>query len=520
MLDAIKQDKEFEQKFKILYSAAQIERDFNQWRSEADGVSNYSIGMIFLDIDDFKRLNTAHSETVVDKTILPDFQRLLANLCMHRAVAYRYGGEEFVILLPNCQIDEAGLFAQKVCTLIAVNTFNVEDKPVQITVSIGVASWPDSGNEFNQIIEIANQEEHKAKEQGKNRVCIVGNPQYPSMSFQGGNNINVKYDDLPIKKGLLMWLDASDIHSLFQQIDTTQPVSTKNPLIGSWVDKSGNENNFLQPQYEARPLFVKTGIGGKPSIAFNTKQSIFITRHFPAPVTVIYVAKQTGGSNKRVLSAMTNNWLLGYWSNAKNQAFYEGWVSPEGSPHTDNLPHVFAGIVRGPGRDSEVWADGAMVETNQKGVTGPNGLAINAGQFSREVSDCQVAEIIVYNIDISQSERQKVETFLMEKWGIKRPEVTIAPPAQSNPKPDSHTNTTDKQLEALLAAASQLTLSTSRDDEYKKIIELSIQKQNYRFALSVTAQLSMSTYKDDYYGKTYKFALTKKEFNIARTAIS
>lgn len=237
-----------------------------------------------------------------------------------------------------------------------------------------------------------------------------------SNTFMG---IKDRASNVPITDGLVMWLDASDISSLFQDSDGKKPVTTGNQLVGLWRDNSENENHFSQPLQEARPLFVKTGIGGKPSIAFNTKQSIFMARSFPAPITVIYVTKQTGGSNNRVLSAMTNNWLLGYWGGAKNQAFYGGWVSPSGSPETDNLPHVFSGIVKGPGRDSEIWADGAIVATNQNGIAGPSGLAINTGQYSKEVSDCQVAEIIVFNRDISQSERQKVEAYLKEKWGIK-----------------------------------------------------------------------------------------------------
>ncbi|MGA3207533.1 MAG: hypothetical protein ABSE05_06895 [Syntrophales bacterium] len=224
--------------------------------------------------------------------------------------------------------------------------------------------------------------------------------------------------NVPITNGLAIWLDASDISSLFQTSDGKEPVKTENQLVGLWRDKSGNDNHFSQSQQGARPLFVKTGIGSKPSVMFNTGQSILMTRNLPAPVTVIYVARQIGGSNKRVLSAMMNNWLLGYWRGAKNQAYYEGWVSTEGSPATDYSPHVFAGIVRGPGQNSEVWADGSMVAINPNGITGPNGLAINTGAYPEEVSDCQVAEIIVFNRDISQSERQEVEVYLKAKWGI------------------------------------------------------------------------------------------------------
>lgn len=227
--------------------------------------------------------------------------------------------------------------------------------------------------------------------------------------------------DVPTTTGLVMWLDASDISSLFQASDGKDPVAAGNQLVGLWKDKSGNNNHFSQSRKEACPCLVKEGIGRKPSVMFNTAQSIFMTKTFPAPVTVIYVTRQMGGSNKRVLSAMTNNWLLGYWSGAKNQAFYEGWVSKAGRPDTDNLSHVFSGIVRGPGQNSEVWADGEMVATNQNGNTGPGGLAINTGMYSEEVSDCQVAEIIVFNRDISQSERQDVEAYLKAKWGINIP---------------------------------------------------------------------------------------------------
>lgn len=226
--------------------------------------------------------------------------------------------------------------------------------------------------------------------------------------------------DIPVTNGLVMWLDASDMSSLFQTADGTEPVVAGNQPVGQWQDKSGNDNHFLQSRQEACPRFVKTGIGGKPSVMFDTRQSLSLTGNFPAPVTVIYVVRQTGGANNRVLSAVANNWLLGYWSGAKNQAFYEGWVSPSGNPATDSISHVFSGIVRGPGQNSEVWADGVMVAANQNGVTGPNGLAVNAGAYPGEVSNCQIAELIVFNRDLSRSERQDVEAYLKAKWSIKR----------------------------------------------------------------------------------------------------
>ena len=61
-----------------------------------------------------------------------------------------------------------------------------------------------------------------------------------------------------------------------------------------------------------------------------------------------------------------------------------------------------------------------MIANNQNGIAGPNGLAVNTGAYAGEVSNCQVAEIIVFNRDLTPGERQMVETHLKSKWGINR----------------------------------------------------------------------------------------------------
>jgi diguanylate cyclase (GGDEF)-like protein len=164
--------REREQKFGILYSSTQMQRDFDLWCSEAAGLTGYSIAVIFLDIDDFKQFNTNFTETVIDRSLLPDFQRLVAGLCLHRGAAYRVGGEEFIILLPNCSHDDAITFAQKVCRSIEANVFRVEDQVVHMTVSIGVAMWPNDGETLTVVVERANRVERQSKEQGKNRVTV------------------------------------------------------------------------------------------------------------------------------------------------------------------------------------------------------------------------------------------------------------------------------------------------------------------------------------------------------------
>ena len=163
-------EREFEQKFRILYSAGQERRDFDLWIAEAAEIDGYSVGVIFMDVDDFKRLNTTFTESVIDRTLLPELQGVVRGLCLHRGAAYRHGGEEFVVLLPNCTLEETSSFAEKLCNHIAAHQFRVEEQAVPMTVSVGAAVWPLHGGSLEAVIERANRAERTAKEEGKNCV--------------------------------------------------------------------------------------------------------------------------------------------------------------------------------------------------------------------------------------------------------------------------------------------------------------------------------------------------------------
>lgn len=163
-----------EQKFKILYALEQAAIDLDTWVNQLHN-DEIRVGVIFLDIDNFKSINQRFSETVVDDTILKDFQLFLRQRCTLRGSAYRQGGEEFLILLPNCNIDEAASFGKSLCREIAEKAFRVKDSDHHITVSVGVSEWRPEMN-ISDVIKEANQAEHRAKELGKNRVeTFLGN---------------------------------------------------------------------------------------------------------------------------------------------------------------------------------------------------------------------------------------------------------------------------------------------------------------------------------------------------------
>ncbi len=171
---APKLDREMEQKFGILLSPAQEQRDFDLWTAEGAEAVGYAIGIVFLDIDDFKNVNSAFTESIVDRAILPAFQRLVRDASLHRGAAYRHGGEELLIMLPNCGVGETVQFAENLCARIEAQEFSIEGHGrVHLTVSAGVAAWPGHGKTLDEVIHAANKAEHAAKEAGKNCVHVA-----------------------------------------------------------------------------------------------------------------------------------------------------------------------------------------------------------------------------------------------------------------------------------------------------------------------------------------------------------
>ena len=121
----------------------------------------------------FKSLNTAFGETVVDDTILPEFQRVLERLCRHRGGAYRQGGEKFLVVLANHTAAEGAVFAERIRAGIEATVFNVSPQSVRLAISVGVASSPANGSTYLEVLRAANVAEHRAKSNGGNQVVVA-----------------------------------------------------------------------------------------------------------------------------------------------------------------------------------------------------------------------------------------------------------------------------------------------------------------------------------------------------------
>jgi diguanylate cyclase (GGDEF)-like protein len=137
--------------------------------AESSGATPLS--MVFVDVDDLKGLNTKFTNPRVNKG-LRELARVLAEVVSGRGKAYRYGGDEFSLLLPNSTLEEAATTADRVCR--AVRALSILEEPqMRLTVSCGVACLetvsPRSADELERAAAAAAR---TAKDQGKDRFVV------------------------------------------------------------------------------------------------------------------------------------------------------------------------------------------------------------------------------------------------------------------------------------------------------------------------------------------------------------
>ncbi len=124
-------------------------------------VKNFSI--IMFDIDNFKRINDNLGHLIGDEAII-NIARIGEKAIRGQDSIGRYGGDEFIILLPNLNAIDAKVIAERLRKKIE------SDSQPHFTISLGVASYPDDGQSFKELLEAADQALYKSKERGKNRV--------------------------------------------------------------------------------------------------------------------------------------------------------------------------------------------------------------------------------------------------------------------------------------------------------------------------------------------------------------
>ena len=131
---------------------------------------SFSFSFLMIDIDAFKACNDTYGHLVGD-IILRDVARLTKESVREIDLVARYGGEEFSLVLPETDKKSAHLAAERIRKKIDEHIFKTYDEKLKITVSIGLAVYPEDSLDASELIEKADKALYLAKGSGKNIVC-------------------------------------------------------------------------------------------------------------------------------------------------------------------------------------------------------------------------------------------------------------------------------------------------------------------------------------------------------------
>lgn len=128
---------------------------------------DFPVSLIVADVDHFKAVNDTHGHAVGD-TILREVAKLLKAECRQGDFAGRFGGEEFVVLLQHCDLDDAMNWADQVREKLE----RLNPNGLRVTASFGVASTSQVEADFDKLFFVADKGVYQAKESGRNRVML------------------------------------------------------------------------------------------------------------------------------------------------------------------------------------------------------------------------------------------------------------------------------------------------------------------------------------------------------------
>tara|TARA_Y100000748_G_scaffold215067_2_gene180383 strand:- start:370 stop:1335 length:966 start_codon:yes stop_codon:yes gene_type:complete len=143
-----------------------LEREFARHQRYDNAVS-----LVIFDIDHFKRVNDTYGHQTGDEVIRAT-ARITSQLVRETDFAGRYGGEEFVVLLPGTNLDGAAQFAERLRSTIERQQLEHNGTPLTFTISLGVAALGDDMADYQALLEHADKALYQSKEQGRNRVTL------------------------------------------------------------------------------------------------------------------------------------------------------------------------------------------------------------------------------------------------------------------------------------------------------------------------------------------------------------
>ncbi|MBI4831283.1 MAG: GGDEF domain-containing protein, partial [Candidatus Lindowbacteria bacterium] len=132
---------------------------------------NRPFSLMMIDIDNFKSVNDTYGHPAGDK-VLEQLGQLIMEAIRYEDFAARYGGEEFVVVLPETSPENALHPAERLRKSLEARVFEAGDSRFSVTVSVGIAGYPDHADTMSDLVKKADSALYDAKGLGKNRVVV------------------------------------------------------------------------------------------------------------------------------------------------------------------------------------------------------------------------------------------------------------------------------------------------------------------------------------------------------------
>jgi len=153
-----------------LYRRRVFDADLVRLSQEALDIEG-NLVMIMIDIDHFKHFNDTHGHPIGDEVLIA-VSKIVAGRSKGKGKAYRYGGEEITLLLPNYMVDEGLTLAEILRKQIEQS--EIGGKKLKVTASLGLAGMPDHAKPPSELLKVADAALYEAKHLGRNLVRVFG----------------------------------------------------------------------------------------------------------------------------------------------------------------------------------------------------------------------------------------------------------------------------------------------------------------------------------------------------------
>ncbi|WP_180754018.1 putative bifunctional diguanylate cyclase/phosphodiesterase [Persephonella hydrogeniphila] len=145
--------------------------EFLSYEVERAKRHNGTLALIFMDLDNFKYINDTFGHTF-GNLVIKEVARVINETRRKEDIAFRFGGDEFVLLLTDVSVEDAYNLAERIRKKIESISLPVNDNLVSLSISMGISHYPENGETPKELFIVADRLAQKAKEEGKNKIKL------------------------------------------------------------------------------------------------------------------------------------------------------------------------------------------------------------------------------------------------------------------------------------------------------------------------------------------------------------